>query len=142
MRIGPGIAALTAVLLLVACDSGGGDDSPDASAPGEQSATFDEGTIRMDIEFLDTGLLKGHSYVDAAEGWSVEGVNVTAVLDDGTDWGVIEIPEEGEADYITLFEVQVGELQRGKQVTLTTTAFFTEAGGATVEQAVTDTWPP
>jgi hypothetical protein len=142
MRIVLGTAVLAAVLLLVACDSGGGDDSPDTSAPGEQSATFDEGTIRMDIEFLDTGLLKGHSYVDAAEGWSVEGVNVTAALDDGTDWGVIEIPEEGEADYITFFEVQVQELVRGEQVTLTTIAFFTNAGGATVEQTVTDTWPP
>jgi hypothetical protein len=127
-------------LLLVACD--GGDDSPDTSAPGEQSVSFDEGTIRMDIEFLDTGLLKGRSYVDAAEAWSVEGVNVTAVLDDGTDWGVIEIPEEGEADYITFFEVQVQELERGEQVTLKTTAFFTNASGATAEQAVTDTWPP
>jgi hypothetical protein len=142
MRIGVGIAALTAVLLVIACDGGGGDDSPDTTTPGEQNATFDEGTIRMAIEFLDTGLLKGHSYVDAAEGWSVEGVNVTAVLDDGTDWGVIEIPEEGDADFITFFEVQVQELVRGEQVTLTTTAFFTNADGSDVKQAVTDTWPP
>lgn len=133
---------MTAVLLVMACDSSGRNDSLDTSSPGEQGATFDEGTIRMEIEFLDTGLLKGHSYVDAAEGWSVEGVRVKAALDDGTGWGVIEIPEEGEADYITFFEVQVQELPRGEQVTVTTTAFFTNAEGSNIEQAVTDTWPP
>lgn len=142
MRIGLGIAALVAVFLVAACDSEGGDDTADTPAPGEKSGTFEEGTIRMDIEFLDTGLLKGHSYVDAAAGWSVEGTRVAAVTDDGTDWGVIEIPEEGDADSVVFFEVQVQELARGDQVTLTTTAFFTNGDGSSVQQTVTDTWPP
>jgi hypothetical protein len=140
MRMLLGIAAAAALLFVVACDDGESDE--DSGSSEEQSASFDEGTIRMDIEFLDTGLLKGRSYVNAADGWSVEGVDVTAVLDDGTEWGVIEIPEEGDADWITFFEVQVQELPRGDQVALTTSATFVGGGGTTVERTVTDKWPP
>ena len=142
MTIRPVLAAVGAMLLLAAC--GGGDDEDGARPPAasEPEVRYDEGVIRMDIEYLDTGLLKGRSYVDSAEGWEVEGLNVTAVTDDGTGWGVIEIPEDGESDYITFFEVQVQELPRGEQVTLTTTAFFVNGNGSTVERTAVDTWPP
>jgi len=142
MRIVLGALSAAVALLLVACSDGGDSDEPDQSTPGGVTATFDQGSIRQDIEFLDTGLLKGHSYADAADEWTVEGVNVEAELDDGTTWGVIEIPEEGDADYITFFEVQVGELPRGEQVTVRTTAFFIDTDGSTTEQTVADTWPP
>ena len=142
MRSCLGIVVLAAALLLTAC--GGGEDGDDsgAAASSEPEVISDEGTVRMEIEYLDTGLLKGHSYVDAAEGWSVQGAKVTAVADDGTGWGVIEIPQDGDSDYITFFEVQVQELPRGDQVTLTTTAFFVNGSGLTVERAVVDKWPP
>jgi len=136
-----GIAALAAMLLVAAC-GGDDDDGSGPPAPSEPSVTYDEGTIRMDIENLDTGLLKGHSYVDATEGWAVEGVMVTAVADDGARWGVIEIPEDGDSDYTTFFEVQVQELPRGDQVTLTTTASFSSGSGPAVERTAVDKWPP
>ena len=142
MRIGLAIAALGAMLLLAACSGGDGEEDSGPSAGAEPEVRYDEGVIRMDIEYLDTGLLKGHSYVDAAEGWTVQGVNVTTVTDDGTKWGVIEIPEDGDSDYITFFEVQVQELPRGDQVTLTTTAFFVNGNGLTVERTAVDKWPP
>ncbi len=140
MRIGLWLAALMALLLLVACSGGDGDDVE--STPPAEEGTFDEGSIRMEIEMLDTGLLKGHSYVDAAEGWTVDGVNVTAVTTDGTEWGVINIKEQGDVDSVTFFEVQVQELPRGQQVTVTTTAFFTNGTGLTSERSVADQWPP
>jgi len=135
------MAALAMLLLFAACGADDADDDSSSATPG-QDVTYDEGSIRMQIEMLDTGLLKGHSYVDAAEGWSVEGVNVTAVIDDGTEWGVIEIREQGEADSVTFFEVQVQELPRGQQVTVTTTAFFRDAGGLSAERTAVDKWPP
>ena len=141
MRIGPPVALLAAVLLFAAC--GGEDDADDSResvAAGE--ASYDEGAIGMEIEMLDTGLLKGHSYVDANDGWTVEGVTVTAVTDDGTDWGVIEIKEQSDADATVFFEVQIQELPRGDQVTLTTTAFFRDSNGFTAERTAVDHWPP
>jgi hypothetical protein len=96
----------------------------------------------MQIEMLDTGLLKGHSYVDAAEGWTIQGVSVTAVTDQGKEWGVIEIREEGDADHTVFFEVQIQELPRGDQVTVTTTAFLGNDTGLSSERTVSDEWPP
>lgn len=136
------MAALAGLFLFASCGGGGGEEDAGSATETAQEAIYEEGAIRMEIEMLDTGLLKGHSYVDAAEGWSVEGVNVTAVIDDGTEWGVIEIREQGEADSVTFFEVQVQELPRGQQVTVTTTAFFRDAGGLSAERTAVDKWPP
>ena len=96
----------------------------------------------MQIETLDTGLLKGHSYVDPGQGWNLDDVKVTAVTDDGKKWGVIDIPEQSSAKSTTFFEVQIGELPRGKQVTVTTTAFFSNGTSITAQHAVEDKWPP
>jgi hypothetical protein len=141
MKIALALAAVLAAATIMGCDDA--EDDPDGNTSSdEETVSFDEGTILMDIEFLDTGLLKGRSYVNAAEGWEADGLTVTAALDDGTRWGVIEIPEQGDADSTTFFEVQVQELPRGDQVTLTTTAFFVSESGARSQRAITDTWPP
>jgi hypothetical protein len=141
MRAALPLLLLATVLLATGCN-GGGDDGGEEDPPASQEVSYDEGTIRMEIETLDTGLLKGHSYVDAAEGWSVGDVSVTAVTTEERDWGVIEIDEEGDVDSVTFFEIQVGELPRGQQVVVTTTAFFTDSGGLTSERSVEDQWPP
>jgi hypothetical protein len=141
MRITREIAIVAALLLVVAC-GGDGDDNDGGSGIEEETVDFDEGSILMDIEFLDTGLLKGRAYVNAADGWNVEGVDVRAVLENGTEWGVIEIPETSDADSTTFFEVQVGELPRGQQVSLSTAVTFAGNDGATIQRTVTDQWPP
>ena len=143
MRIGLFLgAAAVSALLFAGCGDGDGEDSGDSGEQSASEAKYDEGTIRMEIELLDTGLLKGHSYVDSADGWTVAGVNVTAVADDGTEWGVIEIKEQGDADSVTFFEVQVQELPRGDQITLTTTASFSDDHGFMAERTAIDEWPP
>jgi hypothetical protein len=143
MRIVLSVGAVTATaMLLVGCGDDGNKNDADSGGQSASEATYDEGTIRMEIELLDTGLLKGHSYVDSADGWTVAGVNITAVADDGTEWGVIEIKEQGDADSVTFFEVQVQELPRGDQITLTTTASFTDDNGFMAERAAVDKWPP
>lgn len=137
-------AALLVIAALVGATACGGDDDdaePTRVISSEES--YDEGNVRMGIETLDTGLLKGHSYADAAEGWTVEEIHVTAVDDDGQDWPVIEIPETTTPEEATLFfEVTVQELPRGDQVTITTTTTFTNDAGEEAERTAADTWPP
>jgi hypothetical protein len=143
MRLGVLMSAvMLTAMFLAGCGDDGNENGGDSGGQSASEATYDEGTIRMEIELLDTGLLKGHSYVDSADGWTVASVNVTAVADDGTEWGVIEIKEQGDADSVTFFEVQVQELPRGDQITLTTTATFSHDNGLMAERAATDKWPP
>lgn len=128
-------ALLVPALLLGAC--GGGDDSDTTEK------SYEEGNVRMAIETLDTGLLKGHSFAEAAEGWTVEAIHVTAETETGQKWPVIEIPEETTAEKATLFfEVTIGELPRGQQVTMTTTTTFKNGSGEQVERTAADAWPP
>jgi VCBS repeat-containing protein len=142
MRIGAVIVAIFAIVFAACNGDDDGSDGADVALP-TQVGEFEEGTIRVEIEMLDTGLLKGHSYVDTAEGWNIDGVDVTAVTDSGKEWGVIEIDEPGEAaESVTFFEVQIQELPRGEQVTVATTVNFTDAGGFRAERTVSDKWPP
>jgi hypothetical protein len=130
-------ALLVAAVLLAAC--GGDDDSNEITS----DESYEEGSVRMQIETLDTGLLKGHSYSTAAEGWTVEEIHVTAVDEKGSDWPVIEIPEGAGADGTSLFfEVTIQELPRGEQVTITTVTTFQSDDGVEVERTAMDTWPP
>jgi hypothetical protein len=129
-------ALLVPALIVSAC---GGDDS--GSDTSDES--YDEGSVRMEIETLDTGLLKGHSYVEAADGWSIEELHVTAKDEAGQSWPVIEIPEETETAKATLFfEVTIQELPRGDQVTITTVTKFKSEAGLEVERTAADIWPP
>jgi hypothetical protein len=134
-------AAVLAGSLLAGC--GGSGDEPVAEPTTASEAVFDEGTVRMEIELLDTGLLKGHSYVTASEGWRVDGIDMVAVDQRGVDWQVIEIPEKQDAgEAVEFFEVQIQELPRGEQVTITAKAFFIGETGLTSERSVQDHWPP
>lgn len=129
-------ALLVFLVVLAAC--GGGSDS---GASSDES--YDEGSVKMNIETLDTGLLKGHSYAVAAQGFTVEAVHVTAIDQKQKTWPVIEIPQETAADKATLFfEVTIQELPRGNQVTITTTTTFKNSSGAEVERTAADIWPP
>jgi hypothetical protein len=129
-------ALLVPALMATAC--GGGDGDSDTS-----SKSYDEGSMRMQIETLDTGLLKGHSYVEAADGWGIQELHVTAVDEKGQSWPVIEIPEETGAAKATLFfEVTIQELPRGDQVTITTVTKFKNEAGMEVERTAADIWPP
>jgi len=129
-------ALLVPALLLGAC--GGGDDDS-----GATEKSYDEGNVRMAIETLDTGLLKGHSFAEAAEGWTVQAVHVTAETREGQKWPVIEIPEETTPAKATLFfEVTIGELPRGEQITVTTTTTFKNDSGEEAERTAADSWPP
>ncbi len=129
-------ALLIFLVLPAAC--GGGSDSGVSS-----DESYDEGSVKMNIETLDTGLLKGHSYANAAQGFTVEKVHVAAVDQKQKTWPVIEIPEETAADKATLFfEVTIQELPRGNQVTITTTTTFKNSAGVEVERTAADIWPP
>lgn len=120
-----------------------GDDDSEPSPIISSEENYAEGTVRMGIEMLDTGLLKGHSYADAADGWTVQEVHVTAADEKGQDWPVIEIPESSTADAATLFfEVTIQELPRGDQVTITTSTTFKSDADDEVERTAADTWPP
>ena len=134
-------AALVVLGLLgAAC----GDDDGSGPTPVISSEeTYAEGAVKMGIETLDTGLLKGHSYADAGDGWKVQAIHVKAVDEKGQSWPVIEIPEAGTEEAATLFfEVTIQELPRGKQVTVTTNATFRNDAGEEVERAAADAWPP
>jgi hypothetical protein len=127
--------------LLAGC--GGDEEKPEPEPTDSSEAVFDEGTVRMEIEVLDTGLLKGHAYVTPTEGWRVDGIDIAAVDQQGADWQVIEIPEKQEpAEAVEFFEVVLQELPRGEQITITTKAFFIGEGGLTSARSVQDHWPP
>jgi hypothetical protein len=141
-------ATIAVVLLIAGC--GGSEDQPanggSEDGVGPVTASFDEGTIRMEIEFLDTGLLKGHAYADATDGWTVERISVLAMDHEGSAWTMIEPPGEqvgfGTASASEFFEVRLEELPRGEQLTITQTVTFTDGEGAVVERSVEDRWPP
>ena len=100
----------------------------------------------MEIEYLDTGLLKGHGYADAAEGWQVALISVSAADPEGGQWIVIEPPGEqvgfGSASANEFFEVRIEELPRGQQITIKQTVVFKDDAGNPVERSVEDHWPP
>lgn len=133
-------ALLALMLILAAC----GDDDGSGPTPVISSEeTYTEGTVKMGIETLDTGLLKGHSYAEAADGWTVQEIQVTAVDEKGQDWPVIEIPESSGPDAASLFfEVTIQELPRGDQVMVSTSTTFKSDAGEEVERTAADTWPP
>jgi hypothetical protein len=133
------LIAVGAAALSAAC----GDSEEGASANGQ---SYTEGRIRMEIEYLDTGLLKGHAYADAAGGWRVGTIAVSAEDHDGGQWIVIEPPGEqvgfGTPSASEFFEVRLEELPRGQQIRITQTVRFEDDAGQTVERTVEDRWPP
>ncbi|HET8944626.1 MAG TPA: hypothetical protein VFO59_07580 [Dehalococcoidia bacterium] len=134
------VALLVPALLVSAC---GDDDGPEPTPVISSEESYAEGTVRMGIETLDTGLLKGHSYAEAEDGWTVQEIHVTAVDEKSRSWPVIEIPESGTGEAATLFfEVTIQELPRGDQVTVTTEVTFRNDAGDETERTAADTWPP
>lgn len=131
-------ATVTAILLsAISCGNGGG-----SSPSSDQS--YDEGKVRLQIEVLDTGLVKGHAFADAKDGYKVASIKVTAVDHKGASWNVLE-PETsgfGSPSAQSFFEVVVQEIPRGKKLTVTATATFEGPDGAKTERTATDTWPP
>ncbi len=130
------IALSLGLALSAAC--GGDDGRLGADNP------YDEGRVRIEIELLDTGLLKGHAYADANEGWIVASTRVEAVAPGGTKWPVIE-PERtglGSPNAVEFFEVTLQELPRGEQIAVTATVVFEDPSGQTIERAAQDQWPP
>lgn len=139
LRIVPVLIAL--LLAIAGCGDGDGD-AP--QRPTAAAASFEEGTLRVEIETLDTGLLKGHAYADAADGWSVAELRVVAEDDSGVTWQVIE-PERngiGGANASVFFEVVIQELPRGDQLNVEAISVLQGGDGATVERRVVDKWPP
>ena len=135
------LSVLVLVAAVVSAPCGGSDE--DAPASSEE---FPEGRVRMEIEYLDTGLLKGHGYADAAAGWRVAVISVSAMDEEGAQWIVIEPPGEqegfGSASANEFFEVRLEELPRGQQITVKQMVVFEDASGNPVERAVEDHWPP
>src|SRR3990172_1943119 len=130
-----GLAMLTALF--------GDDEGPGRTLVISSEESYDEGSVKMGIETLDTGLLKGHSYAEAADGWAVQKIHVTAEDERGQSWPVIEIPEEtGAAKSTLFFEVTIQELPRGDQVTITTATTFKNDAGVEAERTAADIWPP
>jgi hypothetical protein len=133
------VLILIAAVLSPAC---GGSEERNISSSEE----FPEGRVRMEIEYLDTGLLKGHAYAEAAEGWQVAVISVSAVDHEGAQWIVIEPPGEqvgfGSPSANEFFEVRLEELPRGQQLTITQMVVFEDAAGNPVERTVEDHWPP
>jgi len=145
--------ATAPLLLLAALLSGACSDTaqaPSDGADGETetptaaaSETYDEGELTVAAELLDTGLIKGNAGVQAAEGWRVSAISVTATTADGNDWGVLEFPEGvGTASATEFFEVQVQELPRGDQLAITVHATLESDDGGQVERTAVDHWPP
>ena len=133
------IMALSMMALSAVISACGGDDG----AP-TQRATYDEGELRIRIEILDTGLLKGHAFADAAEGWVVTGLRVEAHDEEDVAWPVIE-PERtgiGGANATVFFEVAIQELPRGDQITVEAIATLQKGDGTVIERRVSDEWPP
>ena len=127
-----------ALALSIAC----GDHDDGAPAPSA-SASFPEGEMRIEIELLDTGLLKGHAYGDAAEGWVIPAFHVEATDPGGTQWRVIEPQTSGigGASVTDFFEVVIQELPRGDQLMIEAIATFQADDGSVVERRVVDNWP-
>lgn len=136
---GAGFFLLAATMALALAWSCGGDKK---GPRGNES--YDEGKVRVEVEFLDTGLIKGHAYADAAGGYKVAGIKVTAVDHRGVSWGVLEpeISGIGGPSAKEFFEVLVQEIPRGKQLTITATATFETQDGSKVERTAADVWPP
>ena len=135
-------SSLVFLAAVVSAACGGSEGDPAASDNQE----FPEGRVRMEIEYLDTGLLKGHGYADAAEGWRVAVISVSAVDTEGAQWIVIEPPGEqvgfGSASASEFFEVRLEELPRGQQITVKQLVIFEDDAGNPVERTVEDRWPP
>lgn len=131
------LALVATALLLSACsDSNGG-------LPAVQTR-FEGGELRIQIELLDTGLLKGHAFVDAADDWIVTALRVEAHDEEDVSWPVIE-PERtgiGSASAQEFFEVVIQELPRGQQITVEAIATLQDSDGSTIERRVADNWPP
>jgi len=131
-------AALAVFLVLSLSCGNGGSQTP------SREESYDEGKVRIEIEVLDTGLVKGHAYADARDGFKVASIKVTAADHKGASWNVLE-PETsgfGTPSAKTFFEIVVQEIPRGKELTVTATATFEGADGTKVERTATDTWPP
>jgi hypothetical protein len=142
MRRGLLLAALLIPALMAAGCDGDGGASPAPQLSSEES--YPEGDVRIEVELLDTGLLKGTAYAEAAAGWSVLFLGVTAQGPDDESWQVIEIPRpSGERSAEEFFEVLVQELPRGEQIRITATATFrNNSTEAVAERAAMDLWPP
>jgi hypothetical protein len=139
------LSRLLPSLIFAAAVAAAACGSSEEDAPAS-NADFPEGRVRMEIEYLDTGLLKGHGYADAAEGWRVVVISVSAVDPDGGQWSVIEPPGEqigfGSSNAAEFFEVRLEELPRGQQITIKQSVVFEDGGGNPVERVVEDHWPP
>jgi hypothetical protein len=131
------LALAATVLVVAAC---GGDDE---SSPAVKT-NFEEGELRVQIEILDTGLLKGHAFVDAADEWIVTDLSVEAHDEEDVSWPVIEPERTGidSANAQEFFEVAIQELPRGKQITVEAIATLQHSDGTSVERRVADNWPP
>lgn len=136
---GAGVFLLVAAISLTLAWSCGGDREGPRS-----NESYDEGKVRVEVELLDTGLIKGHAYADAAGGHKVAGIKVTAVDHKGASWNVLEpeISGIGSQSAKEFFEVVVQEIPRGKQVTIAATATFESPDGSKIERTAADVWPP
>lgn len=138
------LLALTLALVTAGFACGGGDDDSGATKTPTSNESYAEGNVRMEVEYLDTGLLKGHSYADAASGYKVTAMKVEAVDHKGASWNVIDAEQAGvdSANASEFFEVVIQEIPRGKQLTLTAAVTFEDADGNKVERTAVDNWPP
>ena len=138
------IAAL-ALLASLACDGGGAppEASPTSLASPTTATDFPEGRVTVHVDLIDTGLLKGTARAEAAEGWKVTAVRVSAVDPKGAKWPVLEFPEGlGTKTAEEFFEVVLQELPRGEQLEVTATATFENGQGEEVKRDGMDHWPP
>lgn len=131
------VSALLVSVALFGCGNDGEDVVP-------TSASYPEATLRIEIETLDTGLLKGHAFAEAEDGWTVSSFSVEARDDKGVAWQVIEpdVSGVGGANVSEFFEVVVQELPRGGELTVEAVATLQDADGSEIERRVADTWPP
>jgi hypothetical protein len=136
--------ALVLALAVTVTGCGGGDNGDDDEPQPSASASFPEGDLRIEIEMLDTGLLKGHAFADAADGWVVSAFSVTAQDEGAVVWHVVEpeVTGVGGPNVQEFFEVVLQELPRGEQITVEAIATLRDSSGAEVERRVVDNWPP